>query len=50
MVTDDRDGMYLDMILGKRKIRLLDRLLLFLIVFRDGEPIPFFLLPFALWE
>jgi hypothetical protein len=38
MMTDDRDGMYLDMILGKRKIRLLGRLLLFLIVFRDGKP------------
>ena len=29
--------MYFDMILGKRKIRLLDRLLLSLIVFRDGK-------------
>jgi len=36
-MTDGRDGMCLDMILGKRKIRLLDRLLLSLIVFRDGK-------------
>jgi hypothetical protein len=38
MMTDGRDEMYFDMILGKRKIRLLDRLLLSLIVFRDGKP------------
>jgi hypothetical protein len=44
VVTDDRDVMYFDMISGKRKIRLLDRLLLFLIVFRDGKP--FLLLDF----
>ena len=37
MVTDGRDGMCFDMILEKRKIRLLDRLLLSLIVFRDGK-------------
>jgi hypothetical protein len=44
VVTDSRDEMYLDMILGKRKLRLLDRLLLSLIVFRDGKP--FLLLDF----
>jgi len=37
MVTDGRDGMCFDMILEKRKIRLLDKLLLSLIVPQDGK-------------
>ena len=37
MVTDGRDEMCFDMILEKRKIRLLDKLLLSLVVFRDGK-------------
>ena len=48
MMADDRDVTYCDTTLGRRKIRLLDRLLLFLIVFRDGKP--FLLLDYSAQE